>query len=334
LQKSEQRFRQKGNKLTQLERRISERTAGLTAANQALQQELTARKRALEHSRELLQSFMKHTPAAVAMFDKQLRYLAVSKRWLQDYQLADQHLIGRHHYDVFPEIRKMKEWQDIHQRCLAGAVESREEDSFVRADGRTDWLRWEVRPWHDDGGAIGGIIMLTEVISERKRAELALKLFRTLLDHVTDSIEVIDPLTGRFLDGNEKASSNVGYTHDQLLSLTVPDIDPLITQSVFLKYVQRLRETGVPLTLESAHMRKDGTTFPVEVGVIGLRIEGAASLMLRATAATATDRDAGPCHGPPTRKLPINAPTMAAASRVPRTRLRRRRNGHESGRFA
>jgi len=265
LQKSEQRFRQKGNKLTQLERRISERTAGLTAANQALQQELTARKRALEHSRELLQSFMKHTPAAVAMFDKQLRYLAVSKRWLQDYQLDDQHLIGRHHYDVFPEMRKMKEWQDIHQRCLAGAVESREEDSFVRADGRTDWLRWEVRPWHDDGGAIGGIIMLTEVISERKRAEVALKLFRTLLDHVTDSIEVIDPLTGRFLDGNEKASSNVGYTHDQLLSLTVPDIDPLITQSVFLKYVQRLRETGVPLTLESAHMRKDGTTFPVEV---------------------------------------------------------------------
>ena len=132
LQKSEQRFRQKGNKLTQLESRISERTAGLTAANQAMQQELTARKRALEHSRELLQSFMKHTPAAVAMFDKQLRYLAVSKRWLQDYQLADQHLIGRHHYDVFPEIRKMKEWQDIHQRCLAGAVESREEDSFVR----------------------------------------------------------------------------------------------------------------------------------------------------------------------------------------------------------
>ncbi|MBI4381898.1 MAG: PAS domain S-box protein [candidate division NC10 bacterium] len=125
----------------------------------------------LEHSRALLQSFVEHTPAAVAMFDKSLRYVAVSRRWLYDYRLGDQNIIGRHHYDVFPEIRNLKEWQEVHQRCLAGAVERRDEDRLVRQDGSEDWLCWEVRPWYDVGGEIGGIIMFTEVITERKQAE-------------------------------------------------------------------------------------------------------------------------------------------------------------------
>ncbi len=85
--------------------------------------------------------------------------------------LATRDIIGQHHYDVFPEIREMREWQDIYQRCLAGAIERREEDPFMRANGHTDWLRWEVRPWHDEHGAIGGIIMFTEVITERKRIQ-------------------------------------------------------------------------------------------------------------------------------------------------------------------
>ncbi len=140
--------------------------------------DITERKRAeeaLAQSRDLLASFVAHTPAAVAMLDKDFRYLAVSQRWLQDYRLGDQNLIGKHHYDVFPEIRHMTEWHTIHQRCLAGSVERRDEDRFVREDGSEDWLRWEIRPWHDVSGEISGIIMFTEVITERKRAEEALR---------------------------------------------------------------------------------------------------------------------------------------------------------------
>ena len=46
-----------------------------------------------------------------------------------------------------------------------------DDDSFVRTDGSTEWLRWEVRPWRNACNEIGGIIMFTEVITERKRAE-------------------------------------------------------------------------------------------------------------------------------------------------------------------
>ena len=138
--------------------------------------DISERKRSEEvliRSHGLLASFVEHTPAAVAMLDKNLRYVAVSHRWLTDYRLGEQDLIGRHHYDVFPEIKNMKELQAIHQRCLSGAVERCEEDRFIRLDGSEEWIRWEIRPWQDETGGIGGIIMFTEVITERKGAELA-----------------------------------------------------------------------------------------------------------------------------------------------------------------
>ncbi|GMU91560.1 MAG: hypothetical protein AMXMBFR4_06180 [Candidatus Hydrogenedentota bacterium] len=147
--------------------------------------DITERKRAEDaqkRSRSVLYSFVEHTPAAVAMLDRELRYLAVSKRWLTDYRLQNEDIIGRHHYDVFPEIRRMPHWLAIHQRCLAGAVCRSDEDRFVRQDGQEDWIRWEVRPWTDERGEIGGIIMFTEVVTERIKAQKALKQSEERLD--------------------------------------------------------------------------------------------------------------------------------------------------------
>ncbi|NJL71941.1 MAG: PAS domain S-box protein, partial [Candidatus Competibacteraceae bacterium] len=131
-----------------------------------------------------LQFFVKYSPAAVAMFDREIRYLEFSDRWLKDYRLEDQDIRGRSHYDVFPEVPAR--WKAIHQRCLHGAIERCEEEAFPRMDGSTDWLRWEVRPWRTAEGSIGGIIMLTEVITARKLADLAVEAserrFRTLFE--------------------------------------------------------------------------------------------------------------------------------------------------------
>ena len=123
---------------------------------------------------------IEHTPAAIAIFDNQLRYLALSQRWRSDYGLGDRPTIGLSHDEVFPEISP--QWKAVHQRCLAGAVEGCEEEAFARADGSIDWLHWEVRPWYSPTGEIGGIIMLTEVVTRRKQAELALQAANTQLE--------------------------------------------------------------------------------------------------------------------------------------------------------
>ncbi len=123
----------------------------------------------LENCPELFKLFLEHAPVAVAIFDRQMRYIATSRKWLSDYNLSQQNLIGLCHYEVFAEISD--KWKEVHQRCLAGAVESCEADSFVQLDNSIDWVKWESHPWRDRHGEIGGIVLFTEVITERKRAE-------------------------------------------------------------------------------------------------------------------------------------------------------------------
>ncbi|MGB0126308.1 MAG: PAS domain S-box protein, partial [Rhodocyclaceae bacterium] len=138
--------------------------------------DVTERKRmevALAQSEQRLRLFVDYAPAAIAMFDREMRYLFVSRRFLSDYRLAEGNVIGRSHYEVFPELTERV--REIHRCCLAGETRRSEEDPFSRADGSVDWVRWEIRPWYLDTGQIGGIILLTENITERKRAEQALR---------------------------------------------------------------------------------------------------------------------------------------------------------------
>jgi formate hydrogenlyase transcriptional activator len=99
-----------------------------------------------------------------------------------------------------------------------------------------------------------------------------MKLFRTLVDQSNDAIEVVDPETLRFLDVNEKACSTLGYGREELLSLRVFDIDPALTELSAATAIEDLRKSGC-LVLESAHRRKDGSTFPVEVSLRWVKIE-------------------------------------------------------------
>ncbi len=181
----------------------------------------------LAASEALLKLFIQHSPAAIAMLDTQMRYIQTSDRWIQDYHLSGQDIIGKSHYEIFPDLPER--WKDIHRRVLAGAVERCDEEAFQRADGSIDWLQWEVRPWRQAGGEIAGLIMFTQVITDRKCAELALQQQQAELKALFDSVPAMiwfkDTQNG-FLKVNQRVAETTGLRIDEIEGKSAYDIFP------------------------------------------------------------------------------------------------------------
>jgi len=138
-------------------------------------EEITEKKRAeeaLRASEDLLKIFVKSVPVEVAMLDRDMRYLQVSDRWCADYSLDCSQLLGRSHYELFPDCPQR--WKEMHSRGLAGETLRAEEDRWDRGDGTATWVRWEIRPWRTSSGTVGGILIFAEDITQRKEMEEAI----------------------------------------------------------------------------------------------------------------------------------------------------------------
>jgi two-component system, cell cycle sensor histidine kinase and response regulator CckA len=115
---------------------------------------------------------VEQAPLCIAMFDREMRYLATSQGWIAAYGRGHPDLIGRCHYDVCPDLPEA--WKEAHRRGAAGEVVKNDEDTWLQSDGTRSWLRWAVHPWRDSGGEIGGIIISAEDITEARQAVAAL----------------------------------------------------------------------------------------------------------------------------------------------------------------
>ncbi|MGW8122176.1 PAS domain S-box protein [Roseivirga echinicomitans] len=128
--------------------------------------------------------FMEQVASAVAMLDRELRYVATSRQWLKDYNLEGLEVIGKKHYDVFKNISQ--EWKIIHEKCLQGATIKRTEDSFINNEGEILWITWDVRPWYDDNNEIGGILIYAADITPIKEKEKELIRYKQLLEKTNE----------------------------------------------------------------------------------------------------------------------------------------------------
>ncbi|MFT3866872.1 MAG: PAS domain S-box protein [Nibricoccus sp.] len=179
--------------------------------------------RALRDSEALLRTFVEHAPAAVAMFDRKMRYLVASRQWYTDYHLPQKDIVGMTHYEVFPEIPDR--WKEDHKNCLAGQIIRSEADLFIRADGSKQWLSYEVRPWTHMDGSIGGVVMFTRDITmlklaEAERAQLEQKLMET------QKLESLGVLAGGIAhDFNNILTGIVG--NNSLAQLDTPEDSPV-----------------------------------------------------------------------------------------------------------
>jgi PAS domain S-box-containing protein len=160
------------------------------------------------------------------------------------------------------------------------AIQTGEEFSVefrvVLPDGSLRWLSARGRRHCDAEGRVEELLGASVDITERKRMEEQLReseqRFRTLVEQAGDGFELLDE-AGRYLDVNAATLQQLGYTREEMLRLSVFDVDPLLQREQFAEGSRSLW-CGAPLRIESVHRRKDGTTFPVEVTISGTHLGG------------------------------------------------------------
>ncbi|WP_254762979.1 PAS domain S-box protein [Natrinema marinum] len=163
----------------------------------------------------------------------------------------------------------VEEWTE---RAAAGEYVDFEAD-LVRPRGAHYTISGYFRPVTDDDGEVVSIIVSDRDVTERKERERELELFRTLLDHSTELVLVIDPDTGQFLDANETACRRLGYDRDELLTLSVLDVERKFDETEDWRSHAADAKTESAVTVEGVHERKDGTTYPAEINVTYVELD-------------------------------------------------------------
>jgi len=229
----------------------------------------------IERSESQMRLLIENAPAAVAMFDRDMRYVLASRRWFQDFRLEGRDLTGISHYDVFPEIRAMPHWIDIHQRALRGERFDVREDSWVRADGRTEHSQWAIHPWMDASGQVGGIVMFTESITARKQAEAALRTNDELLRVAMDKAPIGKALVsaeGHFIKVNPALCQLLGYTETELLARDFQSIThPEDLGSDLEKLGGLLEGRSVSYQMEKRYIHREGRVIWAQLSVSMVR---------------------------------------------------------------
>ncbi|MBN2614995.1 MAG: PAS domain S-box protein [Bacteroidales bacterium] len=180
-------------------------------------------------------------------------------------QYAQKFLHPEDMYLVGEETRKALETTDPNYNVQL-------DHRIVYANGEPGYFTVNIRIEKDSQGRTVRSFGVNQDITERKQAEASLKLFRTLIDKSNDAIEVIDMETGQYLDVNEKACTDLGYSRDELLNMKVFDVDPDQSMETFKVMMRKFRRSNSNI-IESAHRRKDGSTFPVEINVTLVKLE-------------------------------------------------------------
>lgn len=131
--------------------------------------------------------FIENAPTPLAMFDRNLCFIAASKQYIDTFQ-APEDLIGRSAYEVFPEIPER--WKQFHKRALAGESVSADEDLFLRGDLRAQWVKWKIDPWFERDGSVGGILLAAEDITGQVEARGKLRESEERLELLMESAQI------------------------------------------------------------------------------------------------------------------------------------------------
>jgi PAS domain S-box-containing protein len=239
-------------------------------------QDITEKKRAeeaLRVSEERFSSAFDYAPIGMAITDLEGHWLKTNRALCRLTGYTEEEF-SRMSYQDITHPDDIARDLDLADQLISGEIITSDiEKRYLHKDGHVVPIAVSCSLVRDSRGEPLYFIVQIQDATERNRAQESLKLFRRLIDQSNDGIEVIDPVTGNFLDVNERTCLRLGYTRREMLAMNLKDIE-VRPESLFALplVIEEARRSGFRV-VEGLHRRKNGTTFPVEANVQYIQME-------------------------------------------------------------
>jgi diguanylate cyclase (GGDEF)-like protein/PAS domain S-box-containing protein len=249
-------------------------------------EDISERKRmeeALERERSLLRTIVDTLPDYIFVKDREGRFILANEPWLKMRGLRSEEAIGKTVHEIFPrEMAERMAAQDV--EVVATGVPLLDHETTVvsknAASGGSELRRSLISkvPLRDAAGAIVGTVGIARDITERRRAEQALRESEERLRAIFEQAGVgialrdIDPYRPRWLRVNQKLADIFGYSCEELLELTLLDLTPPEERGQAIELNERFaRGELTRYSREKRYVRKDGRAIWASVSLAAVR---------------------------------------------------------------
>jgi len=232
-------------------------------------QDITEQKRTrdkLTQNKEELESILKSVPAMIWYKDTENNFIRVNRAAAEITGYKPEEMKGMSVEEVYPETAE-DYYKDDLEVIESGNPKLGIIEKMETRFGEEKWVITDKVPYKNEEGEIVGVIVLSVDITKRKEYEEKLlrskEEYKNLIDGMNDAVLIHD-LDGNFLTVNKETVDRLGYSEDELLSMTPEDIDAPEYRERIKERMDKIEE-GQQLVFESKHVTKDDDEIPVEI---------------------------------------------------------------------
>jgi PAS domain S-box-containing protein len=233
----------------------------------------TARRMAVAE-RDKAQQYLDIAGVMMVVLDVEGRIKLLNKRGCEILECTESRALGKDWFSAFLPESVRKNARGVFCNLITGRGDAVEyfENLILTATGQEKLIAWHNTVIRDENGEIVGTLSSGLDITEQKAAEEALQMTQFAMDHAGEAAYWMGP-DAKFMYVNEAACRALKYSKDELLTMSVQDIDPDFPADIWSRHWQEVKTNKV-MRFESHHKTKDGHAFPVEITSNFLEYQG------------------------------------------------------------